>query len=253
MSLAAALPMVGLVSDLRELDGMPYHVQGAKYVDAIATYANCIPVALAPVCSVEAYASIGQHLSGLVFTGSTSNIAPGEYGSTVDMPPYDPSRDRFALPLVRWALDFGLPCLFICRGFQELNVALGGTLEPDIASLGAKVLHHPPSDLSYEARYSPLHEVVLKSDSPLHDVFGAPAFEVNSLHYQGLGKIAEGLTVEAEASDGLPEVVSVRNHPFAIGVQWHPEYRPDLNPCNRRLLEAFGQAVRTHAATRAME
>lgn len=247
------MPLVGLVSDLRPLDGMPYHVQGAKYVDAIASYAQCVPVGLAPLDSAHAMESLISRLDGFVFSGSTSNILPSEYGSAAEMPPYDPSRDRFALPLVRMALDRGLPSLFICRGYQELNVALGGTLEPDLASMDQSIAHHPPAQLPYEERYSTLHEVALKPGSPLLEVFGAPAFRVNSLHYQGLGKVADRLTVEAEAPDGLPEVVSVRDHPFAIGVQWHPEYRPDLNPCNRRLLEAFGRAVHAHAAEKVME
>lgn len=246
-------PLVGLVSDLRSLDGMPYHVQGAKYADAIAECAGCIPVGLAPLQGAQALRSLIARLDGLVFTGSASNIAPAEYGAEADMPPYDPSRDRFALPLVRLAIESGLPSLFICRGYQELNVALGGTLVPDVAALGGKVAHHPPAHWPYDERYKPLHEVALTPGSPLLEVFGAPVFRVNSLHYQGLGKLADRLSVEGRAPDGLPEVVSVKDHPFAIGVQWHPEYRPDLNPTSRMLLEAFGRAVRGHAAAKAME
>lgn len=234
-------PMVGLVSDMRELDVMPYHVVGHKYAAAVQDYAQCVPVGLIPCLGEEVLEELVQRLDGFVFTGSASNIHPGVYGGEMQRPPFDHCRDEFALQLTRKVLEHRKPALFICRGFQELNVALGGTLHSDLSALDEYDIHHPDPELPYEQRYGPLHQITIDPNSPLLDVFGGVTFSVNSLHYQGLANIGAGLSVHGRAPDGLPEVIAVDGHPFAIGVQWHPEYRPDLFPCNMALLQAFGQ------------
>ncbi len=237
-------PTVALVTDLRDVDGMPYHVLGDKYAAAIHAFADCLPVGLVPSLDGDDVRQISRMFDGFVFTGSVSNIAPLRYGATTGSPLFDHVRDDFALPLIHEVLARGTPALFICRGFQELNVALGGSLNADLAGSARFDGHHPAADLPYDARYAPLHEVVLDPHSSLDDVFGAQRFAVNSLHYQGLDRIGAGLTVHGRSPDGLPEIIAVDGHPFAIGVQWHPEYRPDLHPANANLLRSFGEAAR---------
>ena len=237
-------PTIALVTDLRAVDGMTYHVLGDKYASAIRDYAACLPVGLVPSHDVNDLRQISRMFDGFVFTGSASNIEPVRYGATAAPPPFDLVRDGFALPLVHEILERKKPALFICRGFQELNVALGGTLNADLAGSARFERHHATADLPYEERYAPLHEVNLDPDSLLDAVFGARNFPVNSLHYQGLDQIGAGLTVHGRSPDGLPEIIAVDEHPFAIGVQWHPEYRPDLHPASASLLRSFGEAAR---------
>jgi len=242
-------PLVAVVGDLKDDTDLPYFMVGEKYVRAVYDFAGCLPVMPLPVMAPEALdadiATLLGHVDGFFFTGSPSNVHPSHWDGPSDAPgPFDPARDRFALALIRAALARGKPALFICRGFQELNVALGGTLHARLQELPDRIAHHSPEVGTYEERYGPLHEVELTSGSPLKAAFGASRFAVNSLHYQGLNRIGSGLTVEARAPDGTPEAVALRDHPFAVGVQWHAEYRPDLSPPNAGLLAAFGAAVR---------
>jgi len=244
--MTGAIPVIGLVSDLRDVDGMPYHLVGDKYAAAIRDHARAIPVGLLPTTLDSEIDQIVASLDGFVFTGSASNIHPDAYGADLAVPPFDRARDSFALALARKVIARHKPALFVCRGFQELNIAMGGTLLPDLTTRGSPVRHHPPAGLAYEERYALAHEVVLVAGSRLSTVFGASAFAVNSLHYQGLDRIGVGLVVHGTAPDGLAEVIAFEEHPFAIGVQWHPEYRPERNPANQHLLGAFGEAARNH-------
>lgn len=238
-------PVVGIITDMRDLGGMGYQLIGDKYVQAVSQFAGCLPVAL---LSEQGRGGVDELLAlcdGFLFTGSPSNIRPWRYGdAAAGDGPFDDERDALALMLIPAILRARVPALFICRGLQELNVAQGGTLRTQIPAGAPAVEHHAPEDASYEDRYAPLHQVSLIESSPLADVFGARAFAVNSLHYQALAKIGGGLTVQGYAEDGIPEIVSADDHPFAIGVQWHPEYRPELSAQNRALFEHFGQAIR---------
>lgn len=242
-------PIAALIGEARVLDDMPYHCFGDKYAAAIRSHAGAMPVGVMPPASEADLAAMVDAFDGFVFTGSASNVHPALYHEEPDADPgsfgpFDPDRDRFALPLIRLVLARKRPCLFICRGLQELNVALGGTLRPETVLPGQPVIHHPDPQASCEARYRPAHTVSLRPGSPLIEVFGQHSFKVNSLHYQAIDRIAPGLVVHGLAEDGLPEVVAVDECPFAVGVQWHPEYRPDLHPANRSLLAAFGAAMR---------
>ncbi len=253
---AAAKPLVAIVGDLKDDTDLPYFMVGEKYARAVAEFAHAVPLMALPV-GPEAdrdadIATLIARVDGFFFTGSPSNIHPRHWNGPEDAPgPFDPVRDRFALALIRAAVAAQVPALFICRGFQELNVAFGGTLHADLAALPGRLPHHAPEDAPYDTRYGPLHPVELVPGSPLEATFGARSFPVNSLHYQALDRIGAGLSVEARAPDGTPEAVRVSGHPFAVGVQWHAEYRPDLSPANARLLAAFGAAVRTRQAARA--
>ncbi|HWU63940.1 MAG TPA: gamma-glutamyl-gamma-aminobutyrate hydrolase family protein [Ensifer sp.] len=230
------LPIIGIIGDLKQVAGMPYHAYGDKYVRAIAEFAAAQPVGLFP----PFVPSLLDVVDGLLFTGSASNIRPELWDGPPDTPgPFDDVRDSFSLPLIQAVIERKIPALFICRGFQELNVSLGGTLVPDLGQT-----HHAPRNLDYEERYAPFHRIELREGSPLERVFGANNLEVNSLHYQALDRIAPSLSVEARAADGVAEIVMHGDHPFAVGVQWHCEYRPDLYVHHQRLLNAFGKAAR---------
>ena len=244
-----SLPLIALVSDLGAVDGMPYHLVGDKYAAAIRDHAGGIPVGLLPTAVDSDIEQIVAAFDGFLFTGSASNVHPDAYGGALALPPFDCTRDSFALPLVRKVIARHKPALFVCRGFQELNIAMGGTLRPDLAGQGSTVRHHPPAGLGYEQRYAAAHDVVLVEGSRLSEVFGARRFAVNSLHYQGLDRIGAGLAVHGTAPDGLAEVIAVDEHPFAVGVRWHPEYRPEDNPASRSLLVAFGEAARNARAS----
>lgn len=230
-----SLPVIGIIGDLKEVAGMPYHAYGDKYVRAVTEFCSAQPVGLFP----PFIPGMLHLVDGLLFTGSASNIRPERWGGPADAPgPFDEVRDNFSFPLIQAAIEQNIPSLFICRGYQELNVALDGTLLPDLGEA-----HHAPSDLVYEERYAPFHRIELREGSPLERVFGTTSLEVNSLHYQALDLIAPSLSVEARAADGVPEIVMHRDHPFAVGVQWHCEYRPDLYAHHEKLLNAFGKAA----------
>ncbi|MFG1418559.1 gamma-glutamyl-gamma-aminobutyrate hydrolase family protein [Xanthobacter sp. V0B-10] len=253
--MAESKPLVAVVGDLKDETDLPYFMVGEKYVRAVYDFAGCLPVMALPVMAPEAFdadiAALVGHADGFLFTGSPSNVHPSHWNGPEDAPgPFDPSRDRFALALIRAAVARGVPALFICRGFQELNVALGGTLHARLAEVPGRMDHHAPTEGPMDLQYGPVHQVEVTSGSPLAATFGAPRFAVNSLHYQGLDTVGAGLSVEARAPDGTIEAVSLRDHPFAVGVQWHPEYKPSQNAPSARLLAAFGDAVRARRAAR---
>lgn len=248
-------PLVAVVGDLKNDTSLPYFMVGEKYARAVYDFSGCLPVMALPVIAAGAFeadiAALIDHVDGFFFTGSPSNVHPSHWNGPEDAPgPFDPARDRFALALIRAAVARRMPSLFICRGFQEFNVALGGTLHARLAELPGRLAHHAPEEGPLDLQYGPMHEVELTPRSPLEATFGASRFPVNSLHYQGLNAIGAGLSVEARAPDGTVEAVSLRDHPFAVGVQWHPEYRPALSAPNARLLAAFGDAVRARRAAR---
>jgi gamma-glutamyl-gamma-aminobutyrate hydrolase PuuD len=245
---SARRPVIGLISDMRDLHGMPYQLVGDKYVQAVSEFADALPLAVLAEATRDSVPELIASFDGFLFTGSPSNIRPWRYGRETGAGPFDDARDALALPLIQAALAEAVPCLCICRGLQELNVAQGGTLHVELPHGAA---HHAPEDAPYEDRYAPLHEVHLTPGSPLAEVFGARDFAVNSLHYQALETIGQRLTVHGRAPDGIAEIVAVDDHPFAIGVQWHPEYKPALHPHNRALFHSFGEAARARRAARA--
>lgn len=241
-------PLIAVIGERRELNLMPYHVVGDKYVQAIAEFANGLPILLTSAGAQIDAKDIVNRFDGFVFCGSSTNIYPNDWGyATPSIGPFDRERDRLAKRLIEQVLAHGVPSLFICRGMQELNVACGGTLHVEVGKVKGRINHHSPDHSEQDARYAPLHHVTLTPDSPLQDVFGASNFAVNSLHYQAVDKVAPALSVEATADDGTPEAICLRNHRFAVGVQWHPEYRPDRSPQNRSLLAAFGTAALEYA------
>ncbi len=230
---------------------MPYHVAADKYVHAVLRGARALPFLIpAPDDGIDA-AMIAERLDGLLVTGSPSNILPEHYGGDPSEPGtlHDPARDAITLPLIRTCLERGIPLLGICRGLQELNVALGGTLHQKVHELPGMQDHRWHDADPIETQYGPAHPVRILNGGVLAEIIGAGRITVNSLHWQGIDRLAPGLRAEAEAEDGLIEAVSVESAPaFAVAVQWHPEWRFAENPASVALLQAFGAAARIRAA-----
>ena len=239
-------PLVGVTADYRTYDNAPYHVVGDKYLRAVWEAADCTPLVIPAMAeSQEAAAMLGT-LDGLLFTGSPSNVHPTLYGHTPSerYEPYDQARDAMTFRMIEAALGKGLPTLFICRGFQELNAALGGTLHPRVHEVEGRMDHRMPKHDDPDVRYGPRHAMTFTAGGRFAEIAGATEIEVNSLHGQGIDRPAPGLTIEGHAPDGTPEAVTVDGaKAFALGVQWHPEYKPLENEFSTRLFRAFSQAV----------
>lgn len=247
-------PIVAVSTDIRQLDSYTWHAAPQQYLEAAITGAGVLPV-LVP--SFGARLDLDQLLAsvdGVMITGSKSNVHPSLYGAEASEAngPYDPERDATTLPLIRKAIDYGVPLLAICRGIQELNVALGGTLATEIQEREGSLDHRGPSDGNLDERFAIRQAVQIRPGTCLADVFGAGEIKVNSVHRQAIDRLGDRLEVGAVAEDGTVEAVSVRGaRAFAVGVQWHPEYWVKTDNASARIFKAFGDAVRQHAATRA--
>lgn len=247
------LPLVLVSSDFRAVDGMNWHMTPTTYVEAILYGAGATPVLLPSLGGALDLAGVLDRVDGVLLSGSKSNVHPSLYGEdpTPDHEPYDPARDATTLPLIRLALDKGVPLFAICRGYQELNVALGGTLHTEIQSFEGRMDHRAPEAPTSDQRYAIRHQVHVIRDGCIGRVLDADTIDVNSLHRQGLATLAERLRIEATAPDGTIEAVSVEGAAaFAVGVQWHPEYWVRSDHPSARLFAAFGDAVRARAAAR---
>lgn len=252
MSEPAPRPLIGVPACIRPIEGNPFHAVQDKYLRAVAEAAGGIPLVVPALGEALGLAGLLAQLDGLMLTGSPSNVHPSHYGraSHPETPPHDPERDATTLPLIRLALDQGLPLLAICRGMQELNVALGGTLHARVHELPGRLDHRRPQHEDRDVQYGPRHKVRLSPGGMLERLTGTREFMVNSLHSQGLDRVAERLVVEALAEDGTIEAVSVRGAAaFALGIQWHPEYKVLDDPISTRLFSAFGEAARARART----
>ena len=242
-----ARPVVIVTSCNRLLGEHPFHVAGRKYVDAVRL-AGALPL-IAPPFEPEELDGLLDSVDGVFLTGSASNVHPSHFGEAVHDPslPLDPERDAWTLPLITKALARGMPLFGICRGTQEANVALGGTLHQAVQEQPGLNDHRAPKDQPATVQYGLAHPVDVVPGGLLERIVGQASFEVNSLHGQGIKRLAEGLRVEAVAPDGLIEAFTQPDAPgFNLCVQWHPEWRAADNPVSLRLLEAFGAAVRTY-------
>jgi putative glutamine amidotransferase len=247
-------PLIGLPADCYEKDGLEFHSIGEKYIRAVVEVAGCQAVML-PSLGEAHLDSLLEHLSGIVMTGAPSNVHPPHYGEepSADHEPYDHGRDATTLSLIRKVLHRGMPLLCICRGFQELNVVLGGTLEGEIQQGEGRLDHRAPKSRDLDVRYGPVHDIEITPGGLLESSLGRRKTRVNSLHRQGIGRLAPGLAVEARAPDGVIEAVSVAGaKSFALGVQWHPEYKAWANADSQKLFAAFGDAVRRAAGSQPM-
>ena len=247
------LPLVGLPADTYESHGFQYHSIGDKYVRAVAEVALCSPVMIPSIVDALQLDDLLEHFDGLVITGAASNVHPPRYGEqpSTAHEPYDHARDATTLKLIEKVLKRGLPLFCICRGFQELNVVLGGTLETELQTIEGRLDHRAPNHDDVDVRYAPAHAINIRPGGMLEQILGKRETMVNSIHRQGIKRLAKGLQVEATAPDGIIEAVSVRDaKSFALGTQWHPEFKALNNPDSVKLFTAFGNAVRGYASAR---
>ena len=236
--------IVGIPACLIEVNGHMRHDTPARYAEALLGGAGAVPIIIPPLG--EAELAVLDRIDGLLIPGSPSNVHPSRYDGGDSKTPelHDPARDATTLPLIRAAIARGMPMLAICRGIQELNVALGGTLHQQVHELDGR-LDHRGGPGTLEQRYGPKHPIALSGE--LARIVGADAIMVNSLHGQAIERPAAGLVVEAVAADGTIEAVRVASaRGFALGVQWHPEWGFGDNPASLAIFGAFGAACRAY-------
>jgi putative glutamine amidotransferase len=246
---ARPLPIIGIPACMRTINERVIHTVADKYPTAIIEATGCLPISIPAVGSRIDITAVLDALDGLLLTGSPSNVHPSEYG---DEPLdaeilHDLARDATTLPLIREAVRRDLPVLAICRGIQELNVALGGSLHQRLRDMPDRISHRPQKGAP-DYPYGPAHSVALTPGGLLATLAGSSGIMVNSLHSQGIDRPAPGLRIEAVAPDGQIEGVSLPQARFVVGVQWHPEYKVLENPISAAMFAAFGQACRAAAA-----
>ena len=256
------LPVIGIPCDVRTIDIHPFHAVGEKYIDAVAHGAGAIPMLipcfgrggdLEPLEDLYAIDDLLDRVDGIFLPGSPSDVHPHHYGDGEprEFTMLDTQRDTLALPLIRRVIERGIPLLAVCRGIQELNVALGGTLHMVLEEVDGLMAHRVGKSKPRDEQYLPLHDIDVAEGGTLRAITGLGCYRVNSVHGQGIARLAPGLDVEATAPDGLIEAVSVRHAPvMQLGVQWHPEWRFRERASDHALFTAFGAACRDAAATR---
>jgi putative glutamine amidotransferase len=245
------IPFVGIPCCFRSTDDRSFHSVNERYPVAVVEAVGAMPLLIPALGPKLDFAAVLDRLDGLLITGSPSNVEPWQYNG----PPsregtlHDPDRDATTLPLIREAVRRDLPVLAICRGIQELNVALGGSLHQRIFEMPERVNHRRrKGPMTLDERYGPAHSVRLSPGGRLIELAGSDEIMVNSLHGQGIDRPGPDLLVEAVAPDGQIEAVSLPGARFVVGVQWHPEYKPLENVFSRALFSAFSQVCH---ATRA--
>ncbi len=240
-------PIVLVPACNRMLGEHPFHVAGKKYIDAVRL-AGCLPIVL-PAVAADEWEQWLALADGVFLTGSPSNVHPSHFGEAVhdDALPLDLERDASTLPLIPRVLERGIPLLAICRGFQETNVALGGSLHQAVQEVPGQHDHRAARDAPAAVAYGLAHTVNVVPGGVLESVLGKAPFEVNSVHGQGVNRLAAGLRVEARAPDGLVEAFSMPEaKAFNLCVQWHPEWQAASNVVSMRLLKAFGAACQSY-------
>lgn len=261
-------PVVLVPACQRVLGRHPFHVAGKKYIDAIRM-AGCLPLVV-PAAQADELPALLNLADGVLLTGSPSNVHPSHFGEVVldESLPLDPERDAWTLPLIRLALRRGMPLLGICRGFQEVNVAMGGSLHQAVHQQPGLMDHRGDGDKPVDEEYGLSHPVELIPGGPLEHVLQGlddsvlqnGRFMVNSLHGQGINRLAPGMRVEARAPDGVVEAMTWRPDAgiqsdgsvvaaggFNLCLQWHPEWKAAGNPVSQKIFKAFGEACRAYA------
>ncbi len=259
-------PLIAIPCDRKPIDDLTYQAVGEKYATAVVDAAAGQPLLLPALPGPpEDAATLLAPFDGLLLTGSPSNVDPVHYGGPAprDRDALDPARDGLTLPLIRHAIAVGLPLLAICRGHQEVNVALGGTLHqhvhevPSAPGHAPRLDHREPYGKPVQARYAPRHSVTIEPGGLLETLLGPLTtdghLDVNSLHGQAIDRPAPDVRIEARASDGTIEAISRPGAPgFMLSIQWHPDWRPLETPHYRALFAAFGDAARAYAQAKAL-
>jgi len=246
-------PLIGIPADRRMVGHHPFHMVGEKYARAVMEAAQAVPLLIPALAEELGFDELLTRLDGLLFTGSPSNVEPHLYQGPPSDPGtlHDPARDATTLPLIRQAVSAGVPVLGICRGFQEMNVAFGGTLHQKLHEVPGHLDHRDDTTQPLEVQYGPAHDVTLEPGGVLRSLAVSERIRVNSLHNQGIERLGEALAVEARAPDGVIEAFRVKDaQRFALAVQWHPEWRVMTNPFSMALFAAFGQASRERAQSK---
>jgi putative glutamine amidotransferase len=242
----SARPVLGIIACNRQVGTEPAQAVMERYIRAAMTYADVAALIVPSLPDLMSAAEVAPRLDGILLTGTPSNVAPERYGEEVEGDgPFDLGRDEIALSMVDRMIDAQKPVFGICRGFQEINVALGGTLRRDTSASEELIRHHAPDGVSFDAMFDHRHPVELADDGILAQAYAKPALEVNSVHYQGIGKLADGLNIEARAPDGLVEAYSARpNGAPLLAVQWHPEWGTEDDPDSQTYFKLLGKALR---------
>lgn len=241
-------PVIGVISCNRSVDDEPAYTVKSRYVDALWRYADAVPVICPSISHVDDAAALIDRLDAILLTGASSNIEPERYGSVTGRAPFDPSRDAMSAALITAAIASGKPVFGICRGLQEINVALGGTLKDQRDSASTAFQHHAPDGVSLEDMFIYGHVVAPVVGTVMDRIAGGKPMAVNSVHYQAIDALGRGLVVNATADDGVVEAVSSRPGEAPIlAVQWHPEWRPDGRPHDLAFWREIGHIAREAA------
>lgn len=240
-------PVVGIIGNFFLVnDEYPAHSGGRMNSEAVCDVSCALPLIVPTDPALVNVSDLMAACDGFVFTGARANIHPEHYNEepTEAHGAFDEARDSVTMPLIRECVARGQPILSICRGFQELNVAMGGSLHPEIRDLPGRVNHRMPPDGTIEEKFEICQNVTFTKDGMFHRLMGAEVVRTNSLHGQGIKDKGDRIVIDGWADDGTPEAIYVEGAPgFTLGVQWHPEYKAAEDPVSRPLFEAFGQAL----------
>jgi putative glutamine amidotransferase len=246
-------PVVGVIGSAHLVEGK-FTAQrvGERNLRAVAEAAGALPLMFAGTPEITDSGALLDAVDGILLTGGRANVHPSRFGEDEHprYEPYDQARDELALALVETCVARGVPLLGICRGFQEMNVAFGGSLHPEIREIPGRMNHRMPRLPNGEIHpdlaviFADRHDVRLTPGGVFAQLLGAETIRVNSLHGQGILQPGRRVVVEGVAEDGTIEAIRIADAPgFALGVQWHAEHEADRNPVNRKLFEAFGAAL----------
>jgi putative glutamine amidotransferase len=241
-------PVIGIPADRRMIGPHPFHAVGEKYIAAVVQAADCLPLLIPVLETPLDVTQILAHVDGIFFPGSPSNVEPRHYAGapSIEGTLHDVHRDATTLSLIPRAVADGIPVFGVCRGFQEMNVAMGGSLHQRVHEVAGFDDHREDKDEPLDLQYAPAHEVTLEPGGLLASLARADRIRVNSLHGQGVDRLAPDLAIEARAPDGLIEAFRVKSAPgFALAVQWHPEWQVMKNDFSKALFAEFGRAART--------
>ncbi|PTE13825.1 gamma-glutamyl-gamma-aminobutyrate hydrolase family protein [Pseudogemmobacter blasticus] len=247
-------PVVGIIGNAHALnDQYEVHAVGRMNSEAVADVAGCLPLIIPSDPRLVSVEDLLDLCDGFLLTGGRPNVHPSAWGEeeTPAHGAFDRGRDAITLPLVRACVDRGQPFIGICRGFQEVNVAMGGSLHPEIRDLPGRMNHRMPPDGSLEEKFALRHAVRFTPGGVFHRLMGAEEVMTNTLHGQGIARPGARIVIDGVAPDGTPEAIYVRDAPgFTLSVQWHPEWQAGEDPVSRPLFHAFGAACADWAAGR---
>lgn len=245
-------PVIGIIGNHHLInDQYSVHAGGTMNCEAVVDVTGAMPLLIPADPRFVSVAELMEACHGFLFTGGRPNVHPEEYGEepTDAHGTFDRQRDAVTLPLIRALVERGQPFLGVCRGFQEVNVAFGGTLYPEIRDLPGRMNHRMPPDGTLEEKFALRHAVTFTLGGPFHRLFGAEEVMTNTLHGQGIKQPGQRIVIDGTAPDGTPEAIYIKGATgFALSVQWHPEYQAAQDPVSRPLFKAFGEAAADWAA-----